>query len=143
MKKIFVCGVILFLFLLSGCATQKNRPNYVWLSYSSSLYATKKTPTSENVASHKQVLLEIMEESKKQNGRVPPGVYCEYGYMLLKEGKKEEAVQYFDLEEQTYPESKIFIQSLKAYALKSEKKDETKDTAAVGTEDKATTQQTK
>lgn len=106
---------------MAGCTTPQNRPNYVWKNYSSSLYALKKAPSDENLKNHKDVLLSIMEESKKENCRVPPGVYCEYGYLLLKEGKEKEAFYYFDLEEKTYPESKIFIQNLKTYATKKDK----------------------
>jgi hypothetical protein len=107
-------SVLLFLLLgfLAGCATQK--PLYYWGNYSSSLYKYKKSPTEENLKAHKAVLLKIMEESSKMNLRVPPGVCCEYGYLLLKEGKKEEALHYFDLEEKAYPESKPFLDRFRA-----------------------------
>lgn len=99
--------------VLAGCVTKPNRPDYVWQDYSSSLYALKKTPNDESIAKHKEVLSAIIEESKNKNYRVPPGVFCEYGYLLLKEGKNDEALRYFDLEEQAYPEAKIFMQNLK------------------------------
>ncbi|MHB8111666.1 MAG: DUF4810 domain-containing protein, partial [Syntrophorhabdaceae bacterium] len=95
----------------------------VWKDYSTSLYYIKKNPSGESIKYHKDLLLTIMEESKNGNVRVPPGVYCEYGYILLKEGKKEEAFTYFDLEERTYPESQIFIQNLKMHASKQKNKD--------------------
>ncbi|MCX5815138.1 MAG: DUF4810 domain-containing protein [Proteobacteria bacterium] len=123
MKKYVL--LILISILLVGCVTTQNRPEYAWGDYSSSLYGSKKTPTDESLKNHKELLLSIMEESKTKNYRVPPGVFCEYGYILLKEGKKEEAFTYFDLEEQTYPESRVFIQNLKTYASKSSKKDDT------------------
>lgn len=122
MKKYVLLILILISISLAGCAT-KNRPQYAWNDYSSSLYGTKKTPTDENFKNHKELLLTIMEESKNNNYRVPPGVCCEYGYILLKEGKKEEALKYFDMEEQAYPESRVFIQNLKTYTTKSSKND--------------------
>ena len=122
MKKSLVLFLISIFALLTGCASQ-NRPQYVWKDYSSSLYYIKKTPSEESLKYHRDLLLEIIEESKSRNVRVPPGVYCEYGYIRLKEGKKQEAFGYFDLEAQTYPESKVFIQSLKAYASAPPKKD--------------------
>lgn len=122
MKRSLVLFFVSIFALLAGCASQ-NRPRYVWKDYSSSLYYIKKTPTEESLKYHKNLLLAIIEESKSSNVRVPPGVYCEYGYILLKEGKKQEAFGYFDLEEQTYPESKVFIQNLKAYASAPSKKD--------------------
>ena len=104
--------MLLLLIFFAGCTTQK--PMYRWGDYSSSLYKLKKDPCEENLMKHKQVLLKIMEDSKENGLRIPPGVYCEYGYILTKEGKSNEALSYFDLEEKTYPESAIFIQRLKS-----------------------------
>ncbi|MCK5426774.1 MAG: DUF4810 domain-containing protein [Thermodesulfovibrionia bacterium] len=112
MKKVYLILLFLASYFFLGCATQK--PMYFWGNYSSSLYGYKKTPNEENLLKHKQELLQIIEKSKARGLRVPPGVYCEYGYILMKEGKNKEALQYYDLEEQTYPESKIFIQNLKS-----------------------------
>lgn len=110
MRKIFF-GLILFVLAFNaGCA--KHPQMYAWGDYSESLYNLKKEPTAENLANHKKILLEIMEESKEQSLRVPPGVYCEYGYILLKEGKSAEAMEYFDREQKTYPESTVFVQRL-------------------------------
>ena len=44
---------------------------------------------------------------------VPPGLYAEKAYMLLKAGNKQEALRYFDLEIKSYPESKLFIDRIK------------------------------
>jgi len=124
MKTVISLLAVFVFTLLAGCITPHNRPTYIWQNYSSSLYNLKKTPTDTNLKNHKELLLNIIEESKKENCRVPPGVYCEYGYLLLKDGQKEEALRYFDLEEQTYPESKIFIKNLKAYATKNTNKND-------------------
>lgn len=108
---------ILFVCFFAGCATQK--PMYSWGDYSSSLYHFKKEPNDENLQKHKQVLVTIIEDSKENGLRVPPGVYCEYGYILVKEKKNDEALKYFDMEEQTYPESTVFIQRLKSQLNKT------------------------
>jgi len=92
---------------------------YSWGDYSSSLYKLKKDPSEEHLMKHKQVLFKIMEDSKENGLRVPPGVYCEYGYILMKEGKPDEALSYYDLEEKTYPESAVFIQRLKSQFSKT------------------------
>ncbi len=116
MKKICFIMVLSICFF-AGCAIQK--PLYTWGDYSSSLYKLKKNPCDESLKEHKQVLVKIMEDSKENGLRVPPGIYCEYGYILLKEGKQDEALKYFDLEEQTYPESSVFIQRLKLQTHKA------------------------
>jgi hypothetical protein len=115
-------SILLFVFvgLLAGCVTQK--PLYYWGNYSSSLYKYKKAPTEENLKAHQAVLLKIIDESNKLNLRVPPGVCCEYGYLLLKVGKEAEAMQYFDLEEKTYPESKPFLDRFRAKWIEKKEK---------------------
>ena len=119
MRKTLITLFFISIFA-AGCATHE--PLYYWGNYSNSLYKYKKTPTPENQAAHKVVLVKIIEESNKANKRVPPGVCCEYGYILLKEGKTQEALQYFDLEEKAYPESKPFLDRLRSRLL--EKKED-------------------
>ncbi len=116
MKKLLI--IFLVVFLTWGCAKQQL---YNWERYPFSLYKYKKDPTDENLQKHKEMLVAIMENSKEKDLRVPPGVYCEYGFILLKDGKKDEALKYFDLEEKTYPESGVFMQNLKSYLNKSDK----------------------
>lgn len=95
-----------------GCATQPP-VNYYYGHYSQTLYRSKKDSTPATLAKHRQTLEDIIETSKKKSVKVPPGIYCEYGYMLAKEGSAE-AGKYFDLEVQTYPESEKFIGFVKS-----------------------------
>jgi len=43
---------------------------------------------------------------------VVPGVYAELGYIYFRQNATDAAVKYFLLEEQTYPESRIFMERL-------------------------------
>ncbi len=99
--------------LLSACATAGPVP-YNWDDYSSSLYSFKKDPTDEKLQAHKQVLIRIILESEEKSLKVPPGVCAEYGYILTREGKTAEGIRYLDLEAQTFPESKAFVERVKA-----------------------------
>lgn len=117
MKKIYII-LIMASYFFTGCAA---KPIYYWGNYSSSLYKFKKTPNDKTLKAHKLVLVKIIEKSNETGRRVPPGVYCEYGYILMKEGKTENALKYYELEEQTYPESKVFIQQLKVMVDKKKK----------------------
>src|SRR5208337_1709468 len=105
------------IFVVTGCATH-NQPLYSWDKYPTTLYQYKKAPTDENLQKHKDCLDTIMKESADKNLRVPPGVYCEYGFILLKQGKKDEAEKYFDLEAKTYPEAVVFVQNIKSIYFK-------------------------
>lgn len=119
MKKTAV--ILIFLFLLTvGCASRG--PIYYWGDYSRSLYAYKKTTDRDHLEKHKVALTNIIAVSNKRNKRVPPGIYCEYGYYLLQEGKTERALYYFDLEEKTYPESKVFVERLKEKLIEDKEK---------------------
>ncbi len=102
--------IIVSAIITLGCAAPKM---YYWEDYSKSLYNYKKTPSDETMARHKQGLLKIIEVSQQNNMRVPPGVCCEYAYILMKDGKNEEALKYLIMEEQSYPESAPFIKLLK------------------------------
>jgi hypothetical protein len=100
---------VLILFL-SGCATNKSM--YVWGDYSDSLYKWRKDATDERAVEHKVALADIIKRSEAKGSRVPPGVYCEYGYMLLMEGEQEKALSFFEREAAEYPESKEFVSFL-------------------------------
>jgi hypothetical protein len=107
MKKIFLIFLMSFLFL--GCVAPQM---YYWGDYSSSLHRYRKDPKEENFLKHKQVLEKIVAESQKNNLKVPPGVYAELGYIYFRENKGNEAIKYFELETQIYPESKLFMDRL-------------------------------
>ncbi len=98
--------------ILMGCAMTK--PMYYWDGYSQTLYDYKKAPGDETLAKHKASLEKVLSKSAEKGLRVPPGIYCEYGYLLLKEGKEQEALKFIDLEGKTYPESAFFVEKLKS-----------------------------
>lgn len=92
--------------LLAGCTTPP--VSYYYGNYSRTLYRSKKDNTPESVAKHRQSLEDIIQTSAKKGIKVPPGIYCEYAYLLAKEGNQE-ADRYFSLEVTTYPESARFV----------------------------------
>ena len=104
MRVIFTS--IFLLLVLAGCAT----PNieYYYGKYSATAYKRIKDQTPKSLAAHKDTLETIIEKSNKKNLRVPPGIYCEYGYILAQE-EDPNANNYFALEIKTYPESETFV----------------------------------
>jgi len=98
---------VLFAFALSSCTSPQYL--YSWYDYvdASYQYEKKETPKSEENLSKS-----IQKVMKKQNGSrkvVPPGIYAENGYMLIKAGKKEEGLSLLKKEIELYPESQVFI----------------------------------
>ncbi len=110
MKKSILILFLLFGFF-TGCYTPKGM--YYWGNYSSTLYDLKKNPGEETFEKHKIQLSNIIETCEKREQPVPPGVYAEYGYMLLKAGNETDGMTFLNKEETTYPESTSFIERLK------------------------------
>jgi len=111
MRKVHLLLASFALVIFAGCAA-KEKPMYYWGDYSHTLYELKKHPGDESRSKHVECLAEIIKNSKENGVRVPPGVYAEYGYRMLYLGKKGEAINYFRLEEQTYPESAVLMDRL-------------------------------
>jgi hypothetical protein len=99
------------LFLIAGCTTPP--VSYYYGHYSQTLYRSKKDNNPASLAKHRQALEDIIQTSEKKGIRVPPGIYCEYAYMLAKEGSSN-ADNYFNLEIKTYPESERFVSFVRA-----------------------------
>lgn len=89
----------------SGCATTK----YQWGDYENALYRHYKRPSEiENMAENLSKIISVGEIQ----GKVPPGIYAEYGYILNALGKPREAVIYFKKEKDTWPEARIFMDKM-------------------------------
>jgi len=96
---------------ITGCTTPP--VSYYYGSYSRTLYRSKKDNTPESIAKHRQTLEDIIQTSEKRSLKVPPGIYCEYAYLLTKEGIAD-ADRYFSKEVSTYPESERFVSFVRA-----------------------------
>lgn len=110
MKIKYLLVLLILSINFNGCVPEIE---YFWGNYSKTLYALKKTPNDKTLVEHKNSLIEIIKVSNSKKKRVPPGVYAEYGYILLKEGKEIEGLESFNKELIYYPESKVFIEKLK------------------------------
>ncbi len=111
MKSAIVTVVLAFLFL-AGCKSSEESIFY-WGDYSETLYDLKHEPNDSTLATHQSQLFLIISTAPEEGKKIPPGVCAEYGYLLLKNGSKEEGVKYLDQEVSLYPESETFIKRLK------------------------------
>ena len=82
---------------------------YYWGSYSSNLNNYYKNPGEREKFVER--LHKDMEKAEQKN-QVPPGIYAEYGYMMLETGNTEQAVAYFGKERDKWPESSILMNKL-------------------------------
>lgn len=89
--------------LLSGCGPAAKPPLYYWGGYEQSIY----TRYDKNDPPQVQAYLEevIATGTTGGKGRVPPGVFADYGMLLYQQGRGAEAIQYFEKEAAAFPES--------------------------------------
>lgn len=100
-----MAGMIIIAASLSGCATRTEM--YDWGNYDPSLYAYYKDPTK--VTDLAQALAAVINAAANNKAMVPPGIYAEYGYIQLEQGKNPQAIELFKQEESHWPESKVFM----------------------------------
>lgn len=87
--------------LLSGCASQGGR--YHWGDYEQSLYSYYKAPTDLN--GFALSLEDSIKQGETLGKRIAPGLYAELGYLLMLQGKKEQAIVLFEKERSLWPQS--------------------------------------
>jgi len=99
-QRLFLCSCALFVVI--GCAP----PRYAWNNYDYKLYQHYKNPAEYD--QFVENLKEIIEDGE-ETGKVPPGIYAEYGFALYEKGNYQEAVKYFKLENDKWPESHVLM----------------------------------
>lgn len=93
-------------FFLSGCAPSGI---FYWGDYEDSLYQRY---IEHNPAQAEVYLQETIIDAERNHYRVPPGVYADYGFLLYRRGDKQAAIEFFNKEKQTYPESAMLMEKL-------------------------------
>jgi len=109
--------------LLTGCAT--NTAKYNWGNYDPSLYAYYKNPAKAGELS--QALENSIKGADKAHKLVAPGMYAEYGYLLLQAGRQTDAISSFQQEESHWPESKPLMDRMIALASTAPRQSTTKE----------------
>lgn len=91
------------LIFAAGCAP---KTRYTWNNYDNKLYQHYKNP-----AEYDQFIEQLKEviEDGEESGKVPPGIYAEYGFALYEKGNFPEASKYFKLESDKWRESRVIM----------------------------------
>ena len=106
-RAIRLLASLAVLFMLVGCATQGK---YSWGGYDQALYDYYKHPSDS--AEYMAALRKAIDGAAAARKPVAPGICAEYGYMLLQQQKTDDAVHYFQLEKQYWPESAQFMDGM-------------------------------
>lgn len=117
MLRILIIGPLLAV-LLGACGKQTM---YAWGDYEGSLYSYYKDPEK---VEELMTALDNTIVNAGESRRVPPGIFAEYGYLLLVRNKGGEAIEYFAREKAAWPESAVLMDKMIAVAGRGAKKPE-------------------
>ena len=110
MKKIYIIFTC-FVFLLSSCS--KKATLYSWgkkkKSYHKSSYNHLKKNSAESLELLKISYEDIIQKQTGIRKTVPPGIYADYGFLLIQNDETEAGKKLLEKEISLYPESQIFI----------------------------------
>jgi hypothetical protein len=94
---------------VSACLPAKQ---FYWGSYEDSLYSRQQHAGAGGEAEAATMLLATINEAQANNGKVGPGIHADYGYLLFKQGKTDEAITELQKEAALYPESKPLMETM-------------------------------
>lgn len=111
MKKIGLILAALCSMTLVGCVSAP-KSLYSWGQYPQQTYLMLSVPEKTSQQEQIAQLEKDIEKAKAKNATVPPGLYAHLGLLNLNINNGPRAIQYFELERQTYPESTVLMDRL-------------------------------
>lgn len=105
-SSVLCLGLIL---ALTGCVTTAPA-KYSWGNYENSLYSYYKDSTKSG--DYEAELVSVISDSEATAKPVAPGLYAEYGFLLLQDGKSKDAIAQFEKEKAKWPESTYLMNNL-------------------------------
>lgn len=108
-SKVLAAASLAFALTAASCASTDL---YDWHGYQQSYYQYVKNADKESLDDLIKTYEEIIAEQDEIRGTVPPGIYADYGFLLLEKGKTEEAKAMLAKEIELYPESAVFVGSI-------------------------------
>lgn len=101
----------IILLLISGflfsCQIQK--PLYNWGKYEDKSYGYLKNTNDKTTKQLLEEYTKLIANQKLTRKVPPPGIFADYGFLLIQNGKSAEGRKFLEKEIAIYPESKIFI----------------------------------
>jgi hypothetical protein len=101
---LFACAVS-----VSACLPAKQ---FYWGSYEDSLYSRQQHAGVNGEAEAASMLLATINEAQADNGKVGPGIHADYGFLLFKQGRTDEAMAELQKESALYQESKPLMETM-------------------------------
>lgn len=113
MKRIMfiVIACALACALATSCSSGP-KPMYSWYEYDSASYKYLKNNDQESLDNLVKAYDKIIAKQSGTRGVVPPGVYADYGFVLIQANKPAEGKKMLLKESELYPESSVFVNSV-------------------------------
>lgn len=105
MKK--TLGALSVILCLNSCAVQT--PLYTWSDYNLTSYKYLKNVDDASTTTLMTTYENIINQQAGARHAVPPGIYADYGFLLLQQNRTAEGKAMLIKEIELYPESKVFI----------------------------------
>ncbi|WP_187759627.1 DUF4810 domain-containing protein [Treponema pectinovorum] len=100
----FLLGTALVLF--ASCGTTKL---YSWYDYQEDYYHFVKNNDKKSFETLIKTYDKLIKKQNETRGVVPPGIYADYGFVLIQSGKTTEGKAMLAKEIELYPESEVFV----------------------------------
>lgn len=108
MKKLTILIFIIFTLLAISCVPQQ-KTLYNWGKYQQEAYDHVKNSTDSSLDDLLLAYEKIVNKPSGERKTIPPGVCADYGYLLVKKGKKADGIAMMKKEVALYPESAVFM----------------------------------
>lgn len=105
-KAALACLLGTALVLFASCGSTKL---YSWHNYQEDYYHFVKNNDKKSLESLIKTYDKIIQKQNETRGIVPPGIYADYGYILIESGKTAEGKAMLAKEIELYPESEVFV----------------------------------
>ncbi len=106
-RNILLLLSVIVICCMTSCSS--NTSLYSWYDYEDATYKYYKNPDEKKQEKMMNQYAKMLQNQKGTRKIVPPGLNAEYGFMLVKAGKKEEGLALLKKEIELYPESKNYI----------------------------------
>lgn len=112
-KKTILISITLV--MLAGCQTTP-KTLYAWGNYEDALFANFHEPEAREAELTEY--LAFIQSTPKHNLRFGPGLYAEAGTFMFHQGNIQQAIHFYELEANNWPESKplmdVLVSNLKS-----------------------------
>ena len=109
MKKLFFISICT---ILSASCTTTQKPLYTWHNYDTTSYTYLKNSDEKSIIELLKTYENIIQKQQGSRQTPPPGIYADYGFLLLQANKTEQGKEMLLKEMTLYPESKVFIERI-------------------------------